>query len=160
MNKRKREEPDDWDASHKFINLATFKDDTSQSQARGREGKGLELQSTNYLDVQGIPWKAVTSLIRSSYRYERMTQYDAHHTTGSLDESRPLGEFCDLENLTYPKYYFYLLLIACRDNGLFFEFRQNSRKASCSLTHFQLRHLVNAVSPYEVYHMGTIKIHN
>ncbi|KAL0490903.1 WD repeat-containing protein [Acrasis kona] len=123
-----------WDFDNKFISYLAFNDDTTREQAEGI-GK----------DVQGIPWRSHPEYSRSKYRFERMSYCDTFPNT--VEESKPLGDLSDVEDR-----------FISNENGCFYNFRQNVRAASCSMTHFQLRHLVSATSPYQVYHMDDFSI--
>lgn len=122
--------PDDWDHEHNFINDFSFRNDTSSTQAL--------LLGT---DIQGIKWNYVTSLNRSQYRRERTERYDLY-VKSQMSQTEEHKH--DVQSVV--------------DDACFYKFRQNCRYASCSLTHFQLRHLIQATSKHDVYVMGKLQV--
>jgi len=130
---------DIFDKKHKFIGDVSLEVDTTDLQA-----------STQRLDVQRIGWEINIKRSRSNYRFERMKGYD-RYSEKNLDESKPVGELCDLERkLLFPR----------DEKCCFYSFRANSRQTPCSFTHFQLRHLLAATSPTDVYYMNDFGVHH
>ncbi|EFC35378.1 predicted protein, partial [Naegleria gruberi] len=109
------------------------------------------LQSEVYgQDVQRIGWEVSIKKSRSNYRLERMKTYDKA-LEKNADESKPIGDLCDMESkLHFPT----------DEKCCFYSFKSNSRQTPCSFTHFQLRHMIAATSPTDVYYMNDNSIHH
>ncbi|KAF0980376.1 hypothetical protein FDP41_013590 [Naegleria fowleri] len=119
--------------------------------------QSLEIDTTSYqsqiygLDIQRIGWEVAIKRSRSHYRLERIKGYDKHGTEKNADESKPVGDLCDIEQkLHFPK----------EERSCFYSFRSNSRQTHCSFTHFQLRHLLATTSPTDVFYMNDYSIYH
>ncbi|KAF3622403.1 putative actin-related protein 8-like isoform X1 [Capsicum annuum] len=99
------------------------------SAAEARSGK----------DIQGIPWERLPS-IREEYRQTRLEHYKNYE---SIPQS---GETSVKECKTTKK------------DGLYYDFRRNSRSVKSTIFHFQLRNLVWATSKHDAYLMSHFSV--
>lgn len=141
-----------WDLKHHFTSKQSHTDDTTQMQAVSPQ---YSLSSEKPLlgkDIQSIYWHSShTSLYRAKYRKDRIRAYENYSKH---------GEGKNMEDSAVHQIRSEMQLV--QDTACFYKFYHNYRSAPCSLSHFQLRHLVEATSKHDVYQMDdyTIYHHN
>mmetsp|Transcript_39648 Transcript_39648/g.64310 ORF Transcript_39648/g.64310 Transcript_39648/m.64310 type:complete len:524 (+) Transcript_39648:196-1767(+) len=119
------EEPQPANGNWEDRSSIEFSNDTTAAQARAGR------------DIQGIPWRELL-FTRDQYRETRLGQYKNYQNLTNReghDEHRAQE------------------IIRARKDGQFFSFFHNTRQLRCSIIHFQLRNLVWATSPHDVYTM-------
>ncbi|KAM3225439.1 hypothetical protein ACQJBY_058283 [Aegilops geniculata] len=86
-------------------------------------------------DIQGIQWKRL-DITREQYRRTRLQQYKNYESIPNSGEEA--AEECK----------------QTEKDGMYYEFRKNTRSVKSTILHFQLRNLVWATSKHDVYLMS------
>ncbi|CAL4885075.1 unnamed protein product [Urochloa decumbens] len=90
-------------------------------------------------DIQGIPWERL-AITRENYRQARLEQYKNYENVPKSSEEAIKD--CN----------------PTEKDGMYYEFRQNTRSVESTILHFQLRNLVWATSKHDVYLMSICSI--
>jgi WD40 repeat protein len=118
-----------------------WKSDSDHDEDGDDEGDITAKQAQNGRDIQGIPWEQVR-FTRERYRENRLQHYNNYV---NLEVDR---EVLDKQCKRFSK------------GGQFYGFQLNTRKARCTIVHFQLRNLVWATSKHDVYVMHNNAVHH
>ncbi|CAL5054634.1 unnamed protein product [Urochloa decumbens] len=90
-------------------------------------------------DIQGIPWERL-AITRENYRHARLEQYKNYENVPKSSEEAIKD--CN----------------PTEKDGMYYEFRQNTRSVESTILHFLLRNLVWATSKHDVYLMSNCSI--
>lgn len=90
-------------------------------------------------DIQGIPWDRL-SITREKYRKTRLELYKNYENVAN--SSQLVENECQVT----------------KKEGMYYDFRRNSRSVKSTILHFQLRNLVWATSKHDVYLMSHFSI--
>eukprot|EP00172_Hildenbrandia_rubra_P003960 Plantae.Rhodophyta-Hildenbrandia_rubra.ctg7145.p1 GENE.Plantae.Rhodophyta-Hildenbrandia_rubra.ctg7145~~Plantae.Rhodophyta-Hildenbrandia_rubra.ctg7145.p1 ORF type:complete len:430 (-),score=76.64 Plantae.Rhodophyta-Hildenbrandia_rubra.ctg7145:1019-2308(-) len=113
-------------------------------EQKGEDGRDLDItwaQAAEGIDIQGIPWEDLP-FTRADYRATRLRDgreveaSGVNNGLGPIIERKPRVK--DIKE-------------DVNGNGRYYCFRKNTRRAKCSILHFQLRNLVWATSRHDVY---------